>query len=135
MAIRRNARVMECPECGELMLQRSRYVRKTDGAEIAKFRDDNGHEHTMVNGEWKENVFDMTDQRLRKEAEEKGESRYWTGKPCKHGHIAERITRNGGCVECAKGVNERQNEKRKIGPKPAIVQGARVYSMGKLVRG
>lgn len=35
-----------------------------------------------------------------KEAKEKGLKRYFTGKPCKHGHIAERHV-TGGCVVCA----------------------------------
>lgn len=36
----------------------------------------------------------------RKEAKEKGLSRYFTGEACKHGHISERTVCNGGCVEC-----------------------------------
>lgn len=35
----------------------------------------------------------------RKEAISNGLSRYFTGKPCKHGHVAERYV-CGGCVEC-----------------------------------
>ena len=31
----------------------------------------------------------------------KGQSRYTTGQPCKHGHMSERYTVNGGCVACA----------------------------------
>jgi hypothetical protein len=27
--------------------------------------------------------------------------RYFTGKPCKHGHISERYTASGACVECS----------------------------------
>lgn len=30
-----------------------------------------------------------------------GLKRYFTGKPCKHGHIAERQVANGSCLECA----------------------------------
>lgn len=26
--------------------------------------------------------------------------RYFTGEPCKHGHVAERYTKTAGCVEC-----------------------------------
>ena len=37
----------------------------------------------------------------RKEALERGLKRYFTGKPCKNGHIAERFVSNGRCVECA----------------------------------
>ncbi len=35
----------------------------------------------------------------RKEAKEQGLKRYFTGKPCKHGHISERYI-GGSCVEC-----------------------------------
>ena len=35
-----------------------------------------------------------------------GELRYFTGKPCKHGHVAYRSTINGHCLECAK-INAR----------------------------
>ena len=37
----------------------------------------------------------------RKESLEKGLSRYYTGKPCKHGHISERTTGDGGCIDCS----------------------------------
>ncbi|WGL97371.1 hypothetical protein QE177_09065 [Arsenophonus sp. aPb] len=37
----------------------------------------------------------------RKEAVEFGQTRFYTGKPCKKGHIAERFTSNGVCVTCA----------------------------------
>lgn len=36
----------------------------------------------------------------RREAKEQGLKRYFTGKPCKHGHISERYTRCGGCIKC-----------------------------------
>ena len=31
-----------------------------------------------------------------------GRARYFTGKPCKHGHVAERFVSNGGCITCYK---------------------------------
>ncbi len=37
----------------------------------------------------------------RRDALELGVERYYTGKPCKLGHVAERSTRNGECIECA----------------------------------
>lgn len=37
----------------------------------------------------------------RKEAATKGLSRFYTGKVCVHGHLSERFTSNGVCVECA----------------------------------
>lgn len=33
-------------------------------------------------------------------AAQAGRRRYVTGNPCKHGHVAERFTSSGGCVEC-----------------------------------
>jgi hypothetical protein len=44
----------------------------------------------------------------RQEAKEKGLSRYFTGKPCKHGHMSERTVCNSGCVEC-KNVWKKEN--------------------------
>ena len=52
----------------------------------------------------------------RQEAKEKGLSRYFTGKPCKRGHIDERQIRDGYCVSCANQVAReswRKNDKRK----------------------
>ena len=37
---------------------------------------------------------------LRKQAIEKGLTKYFTGKPCKYGHIRERDTITGVCVGC-----------------------------------
>lgn len=34
------------------------------------------------------------------EAAKRGESEYFTGKPCKNGHIAFRSTVSGACKEC-----------------------------------
>lgn len=57
----------------------------------------------------------------RQEAITQGLKRYYTGKPCKHGHVAERHIRNGGCLECdrlrepekAKRYRTKHPEKRK----------------------
>lgn len=38
----------------------------------------------------------------RKDALQRGLIRYFTGKPCKHGHIAERNPSNKACLECAR---------------------------------
>lgn len=38
---------------------------------------------------------------LRSDAKVAGLARYFTGKPCKHGHVAKRMTNNGACVVCA----------------------------------
>lgn len=40
------------------------------------------------------------------EAKERGLTRYRTWKPCKHGHIADRLVSNHGCLECASGRNK-----------------------------
>lgn len=37
----------------------------------------------------------------RKQAKALGLTRYFTGKACRHGHVAERYARNGECAECA----------------------------------
>ena len=36
----------------------------------------------------------------RAEARAQGLTRYFTGKPCKHGHVSERMRSSGACVEC-----------------------------------
>lgn len=36
----------------------------------------------------------------RAEAKAKGLKRYFTGKPCKHGHVEERMLANGNCIIC-----------------------------------
>lgn len=38
-------------------------------------------------------------------AREAGETLYYTGKPCVHGHICKRYVRCGGCVECSKAAS------------------------------
>lgn len=56
----------------------------------------------------------------RKEAREKGLSRFYSGKPCPYGHVVERCTANGTCVECSRSrtrkssVAWRQKNKEKI---------------------
>lgn len=38
----------------------------------------------------------------RVKAQVRGLDRYFTGKPCKHGHVAERRTNRGTCLDCEK---------------------------------
>lgn len=52
----------------------------------------------------------------RKEAKEKGLKRYFTGKPCKRGHITERMVSTLTCVACK---NERERELYWQDPKAA----------------
>lgn len=40
-----------------------------------------------------------------KEARELGNKTYFTGKPCKRGHISERLVSSRGCVVCAKEIH------------------------------
>lgn len=47
----------------------------------------------------------------RKEAKEQGAKYYYTGEPCKHGHVALRKTK-GSCVECLKIEWEKGNQTR-----------------------
>lgn len=48
---------------------------------------------------------------FRKQAKEQNLLRYFTSKPCKHGHIDERLVSNGTCCECnRKHVNKWQKE-------------------------
>jgi 5-methylcytosine-specific restriction endonuclease McrA len=47
----------------------------------------------------------------RKEAKTTGATHYYTGEPCKHGHIALRKTK-GACVECLKIEWQKGNESR-----------------------
>ena len=39
---------------------------------------------------------------LRHEARLRGDSHYFTGEPCKNGHVEKRIVSNGRCMECAR---------------------------------
>lgn len=39
-----------------------------------------------------------------------GETRYRTGKPCKHGHVAERLTSDGVCIRCKRGKSKRSSD-------------------------
>jgi len=43
----------------------------------------------------------------RAEAKEQGLKRYFTGKPCKHGHVSERRVSKSDCIECKKKYNKR----------------------------
>lgn len=57
----------------------------------------------------------------RKEAKQRGLKFYFTGKPCKRGHIAKRLTRDAYCTVCQKinSKNYHQNNKEEIHKKKA----------------
>ncbi len=47
------------------------------------------------------------------EAKVAGAPRYFTGKPCKHGHTAQRLTGTRTCIECRKRILRVSDAKRK----------------------
>ena len=47
----------------------------------------------------------------RREAFIKNVSRFFTGKPCKYGHLCERQTSNGACIDCLK-INLKKNSEK-----------------------
>ena len=49
----------------------------------------------------------------RKEAKERWLPRYFTGKPCPHGHVAERWASTSRCVECDRKYREANREKER----------------------
>jgi len=54
----------------------------------------------------------------RQQAKEQGLARYFTGKPCKHGHIAERCTKRKVCKSCDMELTKKSRQKyKKIGDK------------------
>lgn len=55
----------------------------------------------------------MKDIISRDQAKTNGLKRYFTGEPCIHGHVSERLVSNQACMKCA---NERQNASRSENP-------------------
>lgn len=47
----------------------------------------------------------------RSEAKAQHLTAYYTGEPCKHGHVALRNTKDGGCYECCRARSEARREK------------------------
>jgi hypothetical protein len=47
----------------------------------------------------------------KKEAQQKKLTFYFTGKPCKHGHISERLVKGGSCRECKNLISKKIREK------------------------
>ncbi len=54
----------------------------------------------------------LADASTHTEARERGLTRYWTGVPCIHGHLAHRWTASRECVECVKARNHRDDRKQ-----------------------
>ena len=51
----------------------------------------------------------MPDIISRKDAKALGLKRYFTGKPCKYGHVAQRFADNKSCVECVKRYTKKRD--------------------------
>ena len=47
----------------------------------------------------------------RQEAENRAIQRYYTGKPCVNGHISERYTSDGACIECRRNTDKKRDYK------------------------
>ena len=54
-----------------------------------------------------------------------GLDRYFTGEPCARGHVAERATFGGGCVECSRLKSRQANQKRREKLREAGIVGKR----------
>ena len=55
----------------------------------------------------------------RKEAKAQGLKRYFTGKPCKHGHVEERLVSNSNCAQC---LREKANARDRAAQHAAWVE-------------
>ncbi len=60
----------------------------------------------------------------RKQAKELGLKRYYTGKPCKYGHIFERHVTNGGCIYCLEEHYKNNKEKWILTPEERVRMNA-----------
>tara|TARA_R100000687_G_C6400655_1_gene141701 strand:+ start:468 stop:800 length:333 start_codon:yes stop_codon:yes gene_type:complete len=59
----------------------------------------------------------------RKDAKAKGLKRYFTGKPCKHGHVAERYV-CGPCVDCT----SEKNKERYLSKRDESIEYSKKYN-------
>jgi hypothetical protein len=50
-----------------------------------------------------------------------GQTTYFTGRPCKFGHVVDRVTSSGSCGECSK-ANQRRNYKKRMAANPDWVK-------------
>lgn len=68
----------------------------------------------------------------RKEAKSLGETQYFTGKPCKHGHLVPKFTSSGSCTECLK-YRRREGMRKwaKENPEKKKANAAKWYSDNK----
>lgn len=61
----------------------------------------------------------------RKAAQDRGEPRYFTGRPCEYGHIAQRWTGTGYCIECSR---ERGRRWHAENPEKAALKAKKAYA-------
>lgn len=54
------------------------------------------------------------DNAIRLQAKKEKQNTYFTGRPCRNNHIAERYVKNDLCVQCVKDNNARREEKQQI---------------------
>ncbi len=77
----------------------------------------------------------------RQKALQEKAKKYFTGLPCKHGHISERFTKNRSCVACYEEFlkrkrsigNDYKNRRVRVMLPKGIIPGARVFIEGKQV--
>jgi hypothetical protein len=61
----------------------------------------------------------------RVKARKRGMKRYFTGRQCSKGHVAQRLVSNGGCVKCNRDrVHHRKKELLQIGARVRREQNA-----------
>lgn len=66
----------------------------------------------------------------RQDARVRGLRRYFTGDPCKHGHIAERTTHGGSCVKCNV-VNSAKSVVKWAAANPEAIKAIRLKAAAK----
>jgi hypothetical protein len=59
----------------------------------------------------------MTARGAKYAARRAGRATYFTGVPCKRGHVADRFTHNGSCRECERAYLERRRRARGVKPR------------------
>ena len=70
----------------------------------------------------------------KQEAITAGLHKYFTGKPCKYGHISERLVSNSSCVECKIYKSEDYVRKNKSGLVECVECGKIFKAIGRAIR-
>ena len=112
---KRNTKSRHCMECQDLWRQKT-YKRKREKniKNIIELKKKWKAAHNERLNEWNNEIKKIKDeekkqfQKITKEdAKQKKLKKYFTGIPCKYGHINERLVKSGDCVDCA---NQRQRK-------------------------